>query len=67
LGNAEEKGGRKKYELVWLSYQFKFQKIFSKPCTEWLELIEMICDELLGKYTKKEDQLMIAAFGTHEK
>jgi hypothetical protein len=26
-----------------------------------------MCNEILGNYTKKEDQLMIAAFGTREK
>jgi hypothetical protein len=57
----------KKYELVRLSYRFKFQKRFSKPCTKWLKLIETMCNEILRNYTKKEDQLMTAAFGTHEK
>ena len=27
----------------------------------------MMCNEILGNYTKKEDQLMIAAFGTRPK
>jgi hypothetical protein len=44
-----------------------FQKRFSKPYTQWLELIETLCNKILGNYTKKEDQLMTAAFGTHEK
>jgi hypothetical protein len=52
----------KKYELVCLLYRFKFQKRFKEPCTEWLELIETMCNEILGNYTKKEDQLMTAAF-----
>jgi hypothetical protein len=26
-----------------------------------------MCNEILGNYTKKEDQLMTAAFGTREK
>jgi hypothetical protein len=56
-----------KYELVRLPYRFKFQKSFGKPCAEWLELIEKMCNEILGNYTKKEDQLMTAAFGTREK
>jgi hypothetical protein len=58
---------RKKYELVRLSYRFKFQKRFKEPCTKWLELIETMCNEILGNYTKKEDQLMTAAFGTRPK
>jgi hypothetical protein len=62
-GIPKKKEGNK-YELVRLPYRFKFQKSFSKPCTKWLELIEKMCNETLGKYTKKEDQLMTAAFGT---
>jgi hypothetical protein len=30
-------------------------------------MIETMCSEILGNYTKKEDQLMIAAFGTRPK
>jgi 1,2-phenylacetyl-CoA epoxidase PaaB subunit len=30
-------------------------------------MIETMCNEILGNYTKKEDQLMIAAFGTRPK
>jgi hypothetical protein len=67
MGNAEEEGRGKKYEHVCLPYQFKFQKRFSKPCAEWLELIETMCNEILGNYMKKEDQLMTTAFGTQPK
>jgi hypothetical protein len=38
-----------------------------KPCKEWLDMIETMCNEILGNYTKKEDQLMTAAFGTRPK
>jgi hypothetical protein len=34
---------------------------------EWLDMIETMCNEILGNYTKKEDQLMTAAFGTWPK
>jgi hypothetical protein len=30
-------------------------------------MIEAMCNEILGNYTKKEDQLMSAAFGTRPK
>jgi hypothetical protein len=66
VGNAEEEGRGKTYELVRLPYRFMFQKRFSKPGTEWLELIETMCNEILGNYTMKEDQLMTAAFSTRE-
>jgi hypothetical protein len=50
-----------------LPYRFKFEKQFKKPCQEWLEMIETMCNEVLGNYTKKEDQLMTVAFGTRPK
>jgi hypothetical protein len=67
LGNAEEERRGEKHELVRLPYRFKFEKQFKKPCNEWLEMIETMCNEILGNYTKKEDQFMTAAFGTRPK
>jgi hypothetical protein len=32
-----------------------------------LDTIEVMCNEILGNYTKKEDQLMTAAFGSRPK
>jgi hypothetical protein len=66
-GMSKKKEGGKKYELVRLPFCFKFEKQLKKPCSEWLEMIEVMCNEILGNYTKKEDQLMIAAFGTRPK
>jgi hypothetical protein len=66
-GMPKKKKEGKKYELVRLPYKFKFQKKFNKPCTEWLELIETMCNEILGNYMKKEDQLMTTTFGTRPK
>jgi hypothetical protein len=53
-------GEKKKGELVRLPYYYKFKKYFKKPCQEWLETIEFMCNEILGNYSKKEDQLMTA-------
>jgi hypothetical protein len=61
------KGTKKKNELVRLAYKFKFEKQFRGPYQEWLEVIETMCNEILGNYTKKEDQLMTATFGTRPK
>jgi hypothetical protein len=61
------KGEMKKNELVRLPYHFKLKKHFKEPCQEWLEMIEAMCNEILGNCTKKEDQLMTAAFGTRPK
>jgi hypothetical protein len=61
------KGTRKKNEHIRLPYRFKFEKQFKEPCQEWLEMTETMCNEILGNYTKKENQLMTAAFGTRPK
>jgi hypothetical protein len=66
-GMPKKKKGGKKYELVRLPFRYKFEKQFKEPCTEWLEMIETMCNEILGNYTKKKDQLMTAAFGTWPK
>jgi hypothetical protein len=61
------KGEKKKKELVRLPYYYKFKKHFKAPCQEWLDTIEVMCNEILGNYSNKEDQLMTAAFGTRPK
>jgi hypothetical protein len=58
---------KKEGELVRLPYHYKFKKYFKAPCQEWLETIEIMSTEILGNYSKKEDQLMTAAFGTRPK
>jgi hypothetical protein len=66
-GMPKKKEAGKKHELVRVAYRFKFEKQFKKPCKEWLDMIETMCNEILGNYTKKEDQLMTAALGTRPK
>jgi hypothetical protein len=66
-GMPKLKGEKKKNELVRLPYHFKFKKHFKEPCQEWLDTIEVMCNEILGNYMKKEDQLLTAAFGTRPK
>jgi hypothetical protein len=66
-GMPKRKEVGKKHELVRLAYHFKFEKKLKKPCKDWLDMIETMCNEILGNYTKKEDQLMTAAFGTQPK
>jgi hypothetical protein len=57
----------KKGELIQLPYHYKFKKYFKVPYQEWLDMIEVMCNEILGNYSKKEDQLRTAAFGTRPK
>jgi hypothetical protein len=61
------KGEKKKGEFVRLPYHYKFKKHFKVPCQEWLDTIEVMCNEILDNYSKKEDQLMTATFGTRPK
>jgi hypothetical protein len=48
------KGTRKKNELYRLPYRFKFEKQLKELRQEWLEMIETMCNEILGNYTKKK-------------
>jgi hypothetical protein len=66
-GMPKLEGEKKKKELVRLPYHFKFKKHFKEPCQEWLDTIEVMCNKILGNYTRKEDQLMTAAFGARPK
>jgi hypothetical protein len=50
-----------------LPYHYKFKKHFKVPCQEWLDTIEVMCNEILGNYSRKEHQLMTVAFGTRPK
>jgi hypothetical protein len=61
------KGEKKKGEFIRLPYYYKFKKHFKVPYQEWLDMIEVMCNEILGNYSKKEDQLMTAALGTRPK
>jgi hypothetical protein len=60
-------GKKKEGELIRLPYHYKFKRHFNVPCQELLDTIEVMCNEILRNYSKKEDQLMTAAFGTRPK
>jgi hypothetical protein len=49
--------------LVRLKYTFKFREKFDEPNDDWLKCIEATSDELLGAYSKAEDNALSAAFG----
>jgi hypothetical protein len=49
--------------LVYLKYTYRYRNQFGEPNDEWLEAIEAICDEMLGAYTKIEDEAMNTSFG----
>src|SRR5688572_6748516 len=50
-------------ELVRLKYTFRYGDKFDEPNDDWLKCIEATSDELLGTYSKAEDDALSAAFG----
>jgi hypothetical protein len=49
--------------LVRLKYTFRFGDKFDEPNDDWLKCIEATSDELLGAYSKAEDNALSVAFG----
>jgi hypothetical protein len=49
--------------LVRLKYTFRFRDRFDEPNDDWLKSIEVISDELLGAYSRAEDDALSIAFG----
>jgi hypothetical protein len=57
-----DKGG-----LVRLKYTFRYKGKFIEPDDDWLKCIEATSDELLGPYSKAEDNTLSATFGGRKK
>jgi hypothetical protein len=53
--------------LVRLKYTFRFGDKFDEPNDDWLKCIEATSDELLGAYSRAEDNALSAAFGGRNK
>jgi hypothetical protein len=53
--------------LVRLKYTFRFGDQFIEPDDDWLKCIEATSDELLGPYSKVEDNALSVAFGSRKK
>jgi hypothetical protein len=56
-----------KGDLVRLKYTFRFGDKFDEPNDDWLKCIEVTSDELLGSYSKAEDNTLSAAFESQGK
>jgi hypothetical protein len=53
--------------LVRLKYTFRFRDQFIEPDDEWLKSVEATSDELLGLYSRAEDNTLFATFGNRKK
>jgi hypothetical protein len=49
-------------DLVRLKYTFRYGDKFDEPNDDWLKCIESISDELLGPYSKAEDNALSTSF-----
>jgi hypothetical protein len=49
-------------ELVRLKYTFRYGDKFDEPNDDWLKCIKFTSDELLGSYSKAEDNALSTAF-----
>jgi hypothetical protein len=61
ISNPSEDG------LVRLKYTFRFGDQFIEPDDDWLKCVENTSDELLGAYSKSEDNALSAAFESRKK
>jgi hypothetical protein len=53
--------------LIRLKYTFRFGDQFVEPDDDWLKCVENTSDELLGAYSKSEDNALSAAFVSRKK
>jgi hypothetical protein len=53
--------------LVRLKFTFRFGDQFVEPDDDWLKCVESTSDELLGTYSKSEDNALSEAFGSRKK
>jgi hypothetical protein len=63
----EATAGSSQGGLVYLKYTFRFRNQFYEPNDDWLDAIEATSDEILGAYSKAEDEAMTIVFGAHGK
>jgi hypothetical protein len=63
----ETAAGSSEGGLVYLKYTFRYRDRFDEPNDDWLKCIEATSDELLGAYTRAEDDALTSAFGDRGK
>jgi hypothetical protein len=62
----EATAGSSQSGLVYLKYTFRYRSQFEEPNDDWLDAIEATSDELLGAYSRAEDEAMTVAFSARE-
>jgi hypothetical protein len=63
----ETAAGSNQNGLAYLKYTFRYMSQFDEPNDDWIGAIEATSDELLGAYSKAEDEAMTTAFGARGK
>jgi hypothetical protein len=63
----ETAAGSSEGGLVYLTYTYRYRRQFDEPNDDWLEAVDATNDELLGAYTKAEDEAMNTVFGARGK
>jgi hypothetical protein len=58
----ETAAGSSQGVLVYLKYTFRYRDQFNEPNDDWMNCVEATSDELLGAYTRAEDDAMTLAF-----
>jgi hypothetical protein len=53
--------------LIYLKCTFRFRDRFDEQNDDWLDAIEVTSDELLGAYSRAEDEAMTVAFDARGK
>jgi hypothetical protein len=61
--SKETAAGSSQGGLICLKYTFRYRDRFDEPNDGWLKCIEATSDELLGAYTRAEDDALSSAFG----
>lgn len=59
----ETAAGTSQGGLIYLKYTFRYRDQFDKQNDDWLKYVEATSDELLGVYTRAEDDALTLAFG----
>jgi hypothetical protein len=65
--SKETAAGSSKGGLVYLRYTYRYRSQFDEPNDDGLEAVDATSDELLGAYSKAEDEAMTIAFGARGK